>query len=104
MTIDLIYNNAKLALEDFRNGNSETLTDAANKFSVNKDILNVMYGNEDLFSEGIFVDQITANNRLSICNGCENKSTTPPIICSLCSCNIGVITVMKLKRCDKGLW
>lgn len=101
---DLVYEKCVQAIDYFKNGNCETLADAASQFGVRVDLLSIMYGNEDLFSNGIFVSEELANSRLAICSPCEFMEERPQKVCSLCNCNISVLTAMTLKRCEKGKW
>ncbi len=99
MHTNLDYQNASAAISLIKSGSS--LTDAVTTTNAKIQLVNIMLGNENIISEDVFVDELTKNQRESICLHCGKNESN---ICMECACPLPTIINMKFKSCPIGKW
>ena len=60
------------------------------------DTFRALFGKKD-----VFLSRTSQQARISICNGCTDKTD---IRCSICGCIIALKTKFRLSSCPKGKW
>jgi len=105
--VSAILDKVNSAIESFNQGKFETLANACNFYNANLHIANIEYSNSGIFTPDFFVDEKTAQERLAKCLSCaelSDSTITIPHTCTLCDCQVHVISTMVLKKCPKGEW
>ena len=98
------YEKASQAIENYKKGVYPDVVAAATDLDADMKIVNVMLGNESIITEDTFVENSTKENRLSICNSCDQFLSVSGGTCNQCACPISVIVNMKFKTCPLGKW
>jgi hypothetical protein len=90
------------AIDAYRAGTYETLTDACTATGARIEVVNVLFQNEAYFPESAFVSDAVQASRESTCRGCVQFKE--PNTCSKCECPIVFFGSQEKNVCPIGLW
>ena len=101
---NLDYEKAHLAIQSFKLGEFPNLNAAAKARGANVQIVNIMYGNDNVITEDVFVEESVRTSRIEICNGCDQLFREYNDTCNQCACPISMLVNMQFKSCPLGKW
>lgn len=101
---NLDYEKAHLAIQAFKSGEFPDLVSAAEARGANPQIVNIMYGNDNVITEDVFVEESVRTSRIQICNGCDQLLREYNETCNQCACPISMLVNMQFKSCPLGKW
>lgn len=101
---NLDYQNAHLAIQAFKSGEFPDLVTAAKARGANVQIVNIMYGNDNVITEEVFVEESVKTSRIQICKSCDQLMPEFNETCNQCACPISMLVNMQFKSCPLGKW